>query len=68
MLCQTIELTKTWKNVRLHIVRPELPKNTYKTALKMMHIGCFEDGPAVFPLRIGRWRVWPAAQPRPSAI
>ena len=26
MLYQTIELTKTWKNVRLDIVRPELPK------------------------------------------
>ena len=39
MLCQTIELTKDLKNVRLHIVCSELPK-VRKRMLKHLEKSC----------------------------
>ena len=39
MLSQTIDLTKTWENVRLHVVRPELPK-VRKRMLKHLEKSC----------------------------
>ena len=60
MLCQTIELTKTWKNVRLHIVHPELPKIRKRLLkhLEKLYFGFLRKKQLILIIFANNYEIW----------